>query len=356
MSISKHSMRSVLMLLSLAIAPAAIAQTGEDPRPPTREQLMEMIDAALPAVIQEDNAELVGLLLRPRLGDPPSKTFDRATAVRLIFGRLTPTFAPECKKGVTPAGMPDPNECMAFRGSPNGPGAFMALEFSKHPGFGNFNFLKRSADGSVTPASLKPVQLADPDASKAAMQFLVATFGLSTLEMPELAAVKTLTLGFAGQTAGGGLLPPSAIGVQKHVFIQRQAGVDVDGLPVVPVPGRAVVALDDAGVQNALVDGWGDLVPSPGVDPKQAKGRRQLVNEMADEVMTNLESPVGKVHARIQLAGIPDGTSQTLLPAVQLWVSPLPDDLSEAEQATRKTTAGVVHDFMMVEPSEGQGE
>lgn len=353
MSISKPF---ALMLLSLAIAPAAIAQTGEDPKPPTREQLMEMIDAALPAVIKEDNAELVGLLLRPRLGDPPSKTFDRAAAVRAIFGRLTPTFAPDCKRGVTQAGAPDPNECMAFRGSANGPGAFMALEFSKHPGFGNFNFMKRSADGSVTPASLKPVQLADPDASKAAMQFLVATFGLSSLEMPELAAVRTLTLGFAGQTAGAGLLPPTAIGVQKHVFIQREAAVDVDGLPVVPIPGRAVVALDDAGVQNALVDGWGDLVPAPGADPKQAKGRRQLVNEMADEALTNLESPVGKVHARIHLAGIADGTSQLLLPAVQLWISPLPDDLSEAEQATRKTTAGVVHDFMMVEPSEGKGD
>lgn len=355
MSITKFSMRGVLMVLSLAIAAAATAQTGEDPRPPTRDELMKLIDDALPAVIKEDNAALVRSLHTPTLGDPPSKAFNRGEAVKAIFGRLTPIFSPDCKKAVTQAGSPDPNECMVFRGSPNGPGAFLALEFSKHPGFGNFNFLKRPADAAVSPASLRAVQLADADASKAAMQFLVATFGLSNLEMPAEAQVKTLTLGFAGPTGAAGLAP-AAVGVQKHVFIQRRAFVGVDGLPYVPLPGRAVVALDDAGVQGALVDGWGDVVPHPGADPSQAKGRRQLVDEMTNEALTNLDSPVGKVTARIHLLGITDGTSQLLLPAVQVWISPLPDDLSEAEQASRKTTAGVIHDFMMVEPSEGKGE
>ncbi len=352
MSFNKTSMGSVLIVLLIAIAPAAMAQTSGDPRPPTLEELMVMIDAALPAVIKEDNAELVRKLHAPALGTPPSKSFNRGEAVKAIFGRLTPTFAPDCKKLVTQAGSPDPDECMAFRGSPGGPGAFLALEFSKHPGFGNFNFMKRSADGSVTPTSLKPVLRKDEDASKAALQFLVATFGLASVEMPADAPVKTLTMGFASPGAAG----PSAVGIQKHVFIQRQAFVGVEGLPNVPIPGRAMVALDDAGVQGALVDGWGDVAPDPSADPSRAKGRRQLVGEIAREALTNLESPVGKLTARIHLMGIPDGTSQLLLPAVQVWISPLPDDLSEAEQASRKTTAGVVHDFQMVDGSEGKSD
>ncbi len=68
--------------------------------------------------------------------------------------------------------------------------------------------------------------------------------------------------------------------------------------------------------------------------------------------MQDLDSPVQKVSALIHLAGNQEGMTKLLLPAVQLWVSPVPLDLDEAAQATRTTTAGVVHDFMLLPGAE----
>jgi hypothetical protein len=356
MSTKRISTHVALAVLAFAIAPAAKAQTSGDPPPPSREELLAMIDQALPKYITEDNAALVRRLQSPTLGDPPSKTFDRTKAIRAIFGRLSPTLAPACKKLTTENGEPDPDECMASRGSPGGAGAFTQLEFSKHPGFGNFAFLKRGADAPTSPTSLVPVNRGDEDAMKLAMEFLSSTFGLSGLEMPHPPVgqlpVRTLFLGFNNPAGVGG--PAPGVGIQKHVFLQRMAFVGADpALEFVSLPGRAVVQVDDMGVQGALVDGWGDLVPHPGADPSRAKGRRQLADEMADTTLQDLGSPVQKLSARIHLAGVPDGTRMMLLPAIELWVSPVPDQLGEGEQATRKTTAGVVHDFMLVPVSEG---
>jgi hypothetical protein len=353
---------AALALLAIARTPAAIAQGIEDPRPPTHAELLAMLDETLPALIGDDNKGLVDKLLHVQLGDPPSKTFDRAVALRAIFGRLTPSFASDCKKTMTPAGVPDPGECLASRGSQVGGGAFLALEFSKSPGFGNFHFYKRPADADVTPTSLVPVKLPEAEAYDRARRFLTMTFGLSELEIPMPPAgaklpVKTLVQGFAGQGATGGLLPPAAIPIQQHVFLQRGGMVGIsDQLTFVPLPGRAIVMLDDQGVQGALVNGWGDLMPHPGADPSRAKSRRQLLDEMADRLVEDIHAPVASLKMRLHLAGMPESTHQLLVPAIDLSVSPVPDDLDEAGQAAQWTTAGIFEQFLLVDPTEPVGD
>ncbi len=97
---------------------------------------------------------------------------------------------------------------------------------------------------------------------------------------PTPGIVKTLTLA-QNAAAGAGPRANESIPFQKHVFIQRQAMVGVDGLPYVRLPGRAVVLVDDGGVEGALVDGWGDVAPDPRAKPEAALGRRALVDQMA---------------------------------------------------------------------------
>lgn len=366
---SRHSAKrwgALVALAAFAMPPAARAgdEPPPDPRPPSRSELVQQIDAALPGMIASANSELVDKLIHAKMGSPLSRSFDAAKAVKAIFGRTPPTFAPDCKQLFTPTGDVDTGACMATRGQRGGQGAFTRLGFSKHLGLGTIKYLKRSADGSVTPASLAPVKLTDSQAYAQALAFLQGTLGLPPEEVPQPPAgaknplpVRNLVLAWADKPGAGG-----SVAVQKVVLIQRGFFVDLKGsgggrdLPWVQGPGQARVLLDDSGIQQAVIRGWQELRANPAVDPKNAKTRSELVDEIANDLLGENVVPIASMRFTIALTGVPAGSFGLLLPAVRMTASPVPADLSEAGQAEAVSTAGFVREYALVKLPEGTPE
>jgi hypothetical protein len=244
---------------------------------------MKQVGDALPPLIGSANSELVDKLIHARMGVPLSRSFDSTKAVKAIFGRIPPTFAPDCKQIFTPTGDVDTGECMATRGQRGGQGAFMRLSFSKHLGLGSIKYLKRAADGSVMPSDLMPVKLTDAQAYAQALSFLQTNFGLPPEEVPQPPPgamnplpVKNLVMAWRDKPGTGGAVP-----IRKLVLVQRGFFVDIKGgtgqrdLPWVQGPGQARVLVDDAGIQQAVIRGWQELRANPAVDPRNAKTRRR---------------------------------------------------------------------------------
>jgi hypothetical protein len=350
-----------------AFSPLAVAQRDEpprpdDPKPPSLDDLTLMVGKTLPSIIGSNNSELVDQLMKARLGTPLSKAFDPAKALsdpKLFPARPTPS--PDCRQLSTPSGDPDLGECTHARGAAGGRGTYRALSFSKHMGLGNIKYFNRPADADLTPEGLQPVKMTDEEAYKKAVALLVETFGLPEVEIPAPPAgaknpypVQSLHLGWGEQPMRGLVANKGSVPVRKVVFLQRGLLVGLKGasgtpdLPWVQGPGRAIVVLDDAGVRQAMIGGWQELLPHPAVDPKNAKSREELVLEIAEDLQRMLRAPVESMKATIQLRGVPQGTIGLLLPAVQISVSPLPGDLFEEKQGNLYTSAGFVREYPLV--------
>lgn len=335
-----------------------------DPRPPSRSELMRQVGDTLPGLIGSENGPLVDKLIHPRMGSPLSRSFDAAKAVKAVFGRLPPTYAPDCKQLFTPTGDIDPGECMATRGQRGGQGAFTRLSFSKHLGLGDIKYLKRLADSSVVPSDLKPVRLTDAQAYVQALAFLQANFGLPPEEVPQPPTgatnplpVRNLVMAWADKPGGGGAVP-----VRKLVLVQRGFFVDVKGsggqrdLPWVQGPGQARVLIDDTGIHQAVIRNWLELRANPAVDSKNAKTRTELIEEITDDLLGENAAPIETMRFTIVLSSVPAGSFGLLLPAVRMTAAPVKDDLSEADQAAAVSTAGFVREYALVRLSEGTPE
>lgn len=366
---SRHSARRWGALVTTALLGLpVVARAGDtpptDPRPPSRSELVAQIGNALPGLIGSANSELVDKLIHARMGSPLSRSFDQAKAVKAIFGRTPPTYAPDCKQLFTPTGDIDPGECMATRGQRGGQGAFTRLSFSKHLGLGSIKYLKRAADGSVMPSALQPVKLTDSQAYAQALAFLQTNLGLPPEEVPQPPTgatnplpVKNLVMAWADKPGGGGGVP-----VQKLVLVQRGFFVDIKGaggqrdLPWVQGPGQARVLVDDTGIQQAAIRGWQELRANPAVDPRNAKTRTALIEEIADDLLGENGVPIASMRFTILLSSTPAGSFGLLLPAVQMTASPVPADLSEAGQGSAVSTAGFVREYALVDLPEGTRE
>ena len=354
---SFHSMiLGASALFGAAFLPlAASAQTQGDPIPPTRDEIVKMLDAELPRYLTENNEELVAKLLKPRLGTPLSKSFNRGMVVKDIFGRTPPTYDPTCARTSTQTGEPDPGRCIASRGDKAGGGAYTELQFSKNLGFGDIKIFRRPVDPILSPASLKPVRLGDQEAYKIAMEYLVGVLGLPPEEIPPAPPnarnpfpVKTLNLGFDSEKGERG-----QVAIQKVAMIQRGLLVDIDPeLPFVPGPGHAMVVMDDTGIRGAKVQGWSELVPNPRLDPKQAKSRSELIAEITKDLLQEVQAPIASMKFQIRIEGVPDGSRMAIIPCVRMSVSPLMADPTEEQQQNQWTTAGMVMDYELVSGAE----
>jgi len=366
----------VLLLLGVVVAPIAGAQVNNPPAL-TRDQIARLVDAALPAIIKPDNnVELVTQLFSATLGTPLSKSFNPAKAASdpAIFGRLPPTYAPDCQRFDTPTGNAAQGDCSASRGDPSGKDPYTLLAFSKNMGVGNIKFIKRAQEVNLDPMTLKGVTLPDQDAYNAALKFLGGTFGLPMNEIPVPPAstptnalqvknpipVSTLTIGFS----------PNAnrdpVGIQKVVTIQRGLFVGIKdpaggpGLPYVPAPGRATVLLNDNGVQAALVSDWQELRVPPDAQSfaSNAKSRGQLVEEMTDDLFTEAPESIAIIAVLIGLSSDWRGTFGYLVPAVQVFVAPLsgdltPDELQKQLESKGPSTAGFVRQYALYRGAPG---
>jgi hypothetical protein len=331
---------------------AAAAATGDEPPrdspPPTREELVKLLDAALPAAIEADNTDLVTKLLEPVGERVPAPAFDRTRAVAALLGTGA-SISPDCTKTVTPVGDPDQGKCTVSLGLERGTKPYSLLEHSKQPGLGTARFMSRPAVATLDPAKLVPVRMSDEEAYKRAIDLLTNTFGLPTEQIAPTAAdaVKSLNMAWGNNKAR-----LKTLNFQKLVYVRRGLPVKgIVGMAWVPAPGTAKVFMEDgeglAGVRKATVEGWMELRRHPLADPKNAKGRAELIDEIADDLMTNI-GPVARLGARIVLDAEPTPTHGLLLPAVRLAVSPVAANPTEAEQANRASTAGEIHSYALV--------
>lgn len=347
-----RSIRSWAAVAAIALIGPQLSfaqEPPDDPRPPSRDELVNLIGAALPDIIGDDNSALVETLMNPGLGAPIRESFDLAEAVRTLFGRALPTFASDCKRVTTPAGEPDPGNCTGARGDASGPGAYTQLSFSKHLGLGNLKYSQRSADTGLSPDDLVRVQMSDAEAYGQATAFLTETFGVPPEEIPQRPKgvpppVRDLVMAWADEQGAAG-----AVAIQKVVTIQRGLKVDIAELPWVRATGDAMVVMDDQEIQQAAVRNWVDLIPHPDVDPANAKSRSELTDEIVEDLLNVNKIPIDSMRSQIVLAGITNGVfSIKMLPSLLLSVAPVARDPEEAEQHMAWSTAGFLREYSLV--------
>src|SRR5207302_10796124 len=104
-------------------------------------------------------------------------------------------------------------------------------------------------------------------------------------------------------------------------------------MPFVPVTGQVSVLIGNQGVIGATVENWQELHMDPNLDPENAKTKSELMREIAQDLVG--EAGGGAV----RLAGLSAhvvyhtdfrGTFGLLVPAVQIYASPVNGDLSPA--------------------------
>jgi len=349
-----------LLLLAFPFATQAGDKPTQDPSP-TVEQLKELIDQALPAeLITDDNSKLVAQLLAPKLGIPLSQSFDPARTIKALFGRGGASLSPGCRKLVTPVGDMAEDDCVASKGVEAGAGAYRVLRFSKHMAFGNIRYSNRGADQIVDPAKLVPVKMTDREAYERAAAFL-KELGLPAEEFPLIPVdakrlpVRTIALGWANANgAAGAAAVPSSVAVEKIVVIPRGLFVQAhDRLQQVAGPGDALVVMDDFGVKEAMVQGWQEVRVHPNARAENAKTRFQLIDEIAEDLASDLPGPVKAINIQLKLMlGATEKGVGLLLPAVQAAVLPVARDLTEAQQEElaqmQTTTGGLVREYSLV--------
>jgi len=352
-----------LALLTSTCVTPAFAQEVLPPEqiPSTRDEILRLVDQALPSMIGKDNAALVEQLLSARLGSPLRKNLNIDQSTSRLFGRQKPDFDPDCATDTTPSGDPSPDPCTATTGEAEGQGAYTEFSWSKNLGYGEVKFLNRLADGSSK--APQPVKLTDKEAYAKAVDFLVTTMGVPKEEVPVLPAraplpVSTLAVGATDEATREQMVVP----IMKMVQIPRALIVNLKDpasgrtLPYVSATGEAYVLMDDSGIRQSSVRRWMEMEASSRVNPKYAKTRDELVEEIADAILADNASPIRSLGVKFEIQAYDPVRSAasgaviaTMLPAVQISYSVVPRDPSEEEQAKLgPDTAGQTLAFSLV--------
>lgn len=342
---------------AVVFANSALAQNKEDE--PGYDRLLGLVDSAMPPVVGNDNSDLVQNLLGVRLGTQLPRSFDFGKARAAIFGlRVVPNLAPDCKRTSTAAGEPDQGECVASVGDENGGETYRSLSFSKNLGVGNIRFLYRPKVADVDIGGLKPVKMSDREAYDKALAFLETSFGVPVKdEVPvppnaEVLPVRDLLVGVDPQLKIAPVVVQKVVTLRRGLLLPKPFKDPTGGFVQthVPAPGMARVALNaDGNVVGAVVSGWQDLRAGQDIDPRNAKSRSQLVQEIATDLLANGGGPVGSIKILIGLSSQFNGKAGLLLPAVQVYVSPGGRDT----EPTGPTSGGIVAEYSLVDFKEG---
>lgn len=353
--------------LPLLVAPAAQAQSRQD-------DLQKRVAAALSAAMPGGPGEIVGKLANLRPDGAISRNFNLGTVSQAVFRRTTPNVAPDCRQTQTPQKEPDEGLCTLDAGARDDPtGAYVMLAYSKNIGLGNVRYYRRPAfkagDETEPPAQLK---ISDDDAFKQALAF-AELVGVPKSEIPEFPAGAKLpvrTLG-AGTEASPGK-EARRYELQKVVVLPRAlvvpGGLGRDPatgrqLNHVLVPGQAMVAVNDTGVQFARVDGWSDAQMDPKLDPKLVKSASALVNEITEDLYNEGVRRVGTLSILISLRKAypnPDDPNPpicpvcgVLRPAVKVIVSqPAVERFTGSEKLV--AAPGLVREYDLVAQGEAE--
>jgi hypothetical protein len=371
--VSKCLRYSVAALLAAA-ASVAYAQT-EGTIGTGKEDIQQLIEAALPPILTGENSAVAEQLLKPPLAPSLSETFKLAIAVRAAFGRAQPVFAAECSRKGTPVNEPDQGECNATSASPEGGGAFSQLSFSKNLGVGNIRFLSRTAfDEKFDPLKLVPVDgISDATALSMAETFL-GNFGLPRdpntghpFEFPlpptpagaagPDASLFVSNLAVAGAGAQGDVI--KTVMIHKVVQVPRGLKVNLTDpktqqvvMPFIPAPGVAKVLIDgNKQVVGAILENWQELRMDDTLRAVDAKTRQELVTEISQD-LAGEGGRIAHVSAHIVYSSDWRGTFGLLLPAIQVYVAPATGALSPAQfnQIIEEKigTAGLVREYALI--------
>lgn len=375
---SKPCTRVVQRVLRCSIAGVAFLYNlplGAD-TPRSRAEIAALVDKALPVQIGGDNSVLVRKMLDARFGRPIIENFDAAAALKTVFGSQTPKLDPECQRKATPTADPSPEDCTAILGKLAGREPYIEFGWSRNLGFGDLRLLRREADGSVLPGKMPPVRLGDAEAFGRGTTFLVRTMGLPPEEFaPRLPGartafpVRTLSIGQNGPRGKLGVTPiMKLLKMPRSVLFELPQAVGGVTTMRIRAPGEAFVLMNDAGIVMARVNNWVELAKSPVVDPGNAKKRAELVEEITDTLMEEDAESVAGIRARLVINDSDPASPSLLLPAVrvprvvapiipgvEVSVSAVPRDPTEAEQARLgPTTAGHTHQFALVRLGEAK--
>lgn len=295
----------------------ALSAAAQTPPAMTLDEVRRMVDASLPPIIQAgQEGVLIGLLRGAKMDTdrPLVKTFNPNAVARLLLGRGA-TRDPTCAQPLTAALDRDEGECtMTDGGNPQGgtpdaPGPFSSLTFSKNMQLGNITFFRRPAFMEIT-TDLPAVQLLPAVAYERALNFAENTLGMSPIEIPDarqLGAplpVNTLALGFNTESAAAVSGPPP-IELMRVVVVQRAFQLPAPIPDPSPnsefklthmfAPGEATFLVNDAGVQGARVENWVSFPIDPNLDPRLAKSRSDLVDEIAQELFAHGGRSITKI-------------------------------------------------------------
>ena len=362
MTLSMHYTSVAALAAAFGFAAASPVHAQDQMREiKSLEEMLAVVRGSMPDILKGDNKALVDLLMKVPLGSPLSKTFDPGTAIQAVFGEGSYFMSQECRRKGTAAGEPDLGDCLVSSGQEGGRGTYIRLSFSKNMGNGNIKFLKRApVDDNMTAEKLPTAKLSDEQAQKMALDFLAGSFGLSVEEIPappdgRMLSVRSLALGGA-ENDGRTKLGP--IVVQKIVTFQRGLplgavfpGPEGRNLTHVPLPGRAMVAVDDSGVAGAMVSNWQELRLDPTMTFNDAKPGDTLIKEIAEDLFNEGVLQISSMHFNVIVSSDWRGSFGFLLPAVRVGVAPVPKDLSEEGQNALegKATAGIVKEYSLVE-------
>lgn len=331
--------------------------------PPGLERLRQIIDAAMPEDVQEDNGKLLASLLKPRVAaSDPSGAFNVMTAPRAL-GMRRPRPSKDCFA-------PPPRfACELVEGTREGGGAFKKVEADS---LGNLSFLSRLPDpsnGAPEQAGAPPLpsfSMSDKEAVAAFFDVFTKVFGVPPEEAPDSTAwqVEKLLLGLQDGNEPG--KPPEIHTIAGTVQVPRMLEVAGLSVPRVPVLGAHVQgSMDDLGRGMPFrieVQEWTRFTFPPALQRARARGRSELVGEIAEALVNTLRNAPKDLAIAIAYAkvgqfdelgsyggpdaddagtpadGIPD--AHRYVPVLLTSVSPMAPDASEEEQAGAFSTAG----------------
>ena len=331
--------------------------------PPGLERLRQIIDAAMPEDVQEDNGKLLASLLKPRVAtSDPSGAFNVMTAPRAL-GMRRPRPSKDCFA-------PPPRfACELVEGTREGGGAFKKVEADS---LGNLSFLSRLPDpsnGAPEQAGAPPLpsfSMSDKEAVAAFFDVFTKVFGVPPEEAPDSTAwqVEKVLLGLQDGNEPG--KPPEIHTIAGTVQVPRMLEVAGLSVPRVPVLGAHVQgSMDDLGRGMPFrveVQEWTRFTFPPALQKARARGRGELVGEIAEALVNALRNAPKDVAIAIAYAkvgqfdelgsyggpdtddagpsadGIPD--AHRYVPVLLTSVSPMAPDASEEEQAGAFSTAG----------------
>lgn len=355
-----------------ALASLACLQAQAQSR---QDELQKNVAAQLGRLMPNGPAEVVNRLMNVRPDGAISRGFNAGKVSQAVFGRGSPVAAPDCRQTTTAAKEADEGDCTLDAGSRDDPtGAYTMLSFSKNIGQGNIKFYRRPAFKPGGEDAPKPIRLSDEEAYKQALAF-AELLGIPKSEIPQPPPgaknpfpVRTLVAGTANEpgreaqqfelqkvvvlprafVVPGGLLRDPASGIQLNHAI---------------APGQAVIAVNDAGVQYAQVDGWFDAQMDPKLDPKLVKSASALVGEITEDLYNEGVRRVGSMSILIGLRKAypnPDDPNPPLCPVCGVLRPSLKVIVSQAGPARVEASEkaffapGLVREYDLVQQTEGE--